>query len=314
MVSLAPQDHKTSAKPPGKAAPADEPGRQAFVRDEVLRAMTDDGAFRVVALRLTQTVHEVAAVQQLQGDAAARLGELLVATVLVRETMAPSLRVQGIAEGRADSGRLVADAYPDGTNRGIFMPGNTPKRPLDLGPGARLQLMRTLPARKVHSGIVEIPAPGGVSAALINYMQLSEQIVSMAAVECSLGPDGQVCEAAGFLVQLLPEVEAPPLAIMTERLSDFSKPATVLQHLGGAPRDLLQELLYGFSYTELEASPLRYACGCSSVRVMASLATLPRTEIEELAAGSEAIELRCDYCGQAYAVPPTQLRGLLKQS
>ena len=42
--------------------------------------------------------------------------------------------------------------------------------------------------------------------------------------------------------------------------------------------------------------------------MVASLATLPRADIEELIRDGEVLEIRCDYCGKEYQIPPAQLR------
>jgi molecular chaperone Hsp33 len=67
-------------------------------------------------------------------------------------------------------------------------------------------------------------------------------------------------------------------------------------------------------FTVLESSPVRFECVCSEVRVMTSLATLSRDEIEELMAPGDPIELTCDYCGKEYSIPPARLQGLLDGS
>ena len=64
--------------------------------DSVMRAMTNDGAFRVIAARTTDTVRSVVAAQNLSGALAHDMADLLSTAVLYRETMAPSLRVQCI--------------------------------------------------------------------------------------------------------------------------------------------------------------------------------------------------------------------------
>ena len=64
--------------------------------DTVVRAMTDDGAFRIVAARTTDTARAVIAAQELSGSIAHDMADLVTAAVLYRETMAPSLRVQCI--------------------------------------------------------------------------------------------------------------------------------------------------------------------------------------------------------------------------
>ncbi|MGD8858992.1 MAG: Hsp33 family molecular chaperone HslO [Myxococcales bacterium] len=279
--------------------------------DTVLRAMTDDGAFRVVVARSTDTVQKTLETQDAWGDNGRRLGELITGALLVRETMAPKHRVQAIFQSRDKRGRLVADARPDGTNRGLLTRAGG-LRTIDLEGGA-LEMMRTLWMGELHRGVVEVPPGGGMSQALMAYMASSEQVASMIAVSCVL--EGQTVKAAGgYIVQLLPEVGRGPLAIMTERLRDFENIDALITSTDAAPAPLLDELLYGMPFTRLDESEVRYECQCSAVRVMGALASLGRAELQELVDAQEVIEMGCDYCGTQYAVPPQQLKGLLEQS
>jgi molecular chaperone Hsp33 len=314
----------------------------------VVRAITEDGAFRVIVARTTATVRGAVAAQGARGLAARHFGELITGAVLIREAMAPRLRVQAILKGTG-GGSLVADSHPDGTSRGLLNFGAGKRagpHAFSLAPGALLQVMRTLPNGSLHQGVVAVPPEGGISGALMAYMQDSEQVVSTIAVATSMndgsppGPvddDGghlgrapntlaapdpvppgeggeEVVAAGGYLVQLLPEVERGPLMVMTERLADFQSLEAVLRTAGGAPDALLAELLHGMPYARLEESHLDFACHCSHLRVVSSLATLPRSDLEDLVKGGELLEIRCDYCGKEYSVSPVQLRALLTPS
>lgn len=301
------------SKGPSKTGPqaAANPGAPG---DSVVRAITEDGAFRVIAARTTETVRGAVTAQGARGATARHFGELLTGAVLLREAMAPRLRVQAILKG-AHKGSLVADSHPDGTSRGLVNLGDrSPDTPqIFLGPGALLQVMRSLPNGSLHQGVVGVPEGGGISAAFMQYMQDSEQVVSTLAVAAIFDDGGSLVVAGGYLVQLLPEVERGPLMVMTERLADFKSLDEVLRERGD-PDALLAELLYGMPYARLEESRLGFACHCSQLRVVASLSTLPRSDIEELVRDGEVLEIRCDYCGKEYGVPPAQLRSLLTPS
>ncbi len=279
--------------------------------DSVLRAMTDDGAFRVVAARMTDTVERALRAQDAFGQSGRHLGELLTGAVLVRETMAPRHRVQGLFRTRDRRGQLVADAHPDGGNRGLVARREGLSE-VALA-GGTLEMMRTLYNGEVHRGVVRIPEQGGLSAALMTYMAASEQVASMIAVACVLEGE-RVKAAGGYIVQLLPEVGRAPLAIMTERLRDFERIDELLTTLDAAPAPLLAELLYGMPFTQLDHSALRFACRCSTVRVMTALASLGSDELSALLRDQQLIEMACDYCGQQFAVSPAELQGLLHQS
>jgi molecular chaperone Hsp33 len=279
--------------------------------DIVVRAITRDGAFRVITALTTETVRGAVAAQGAQGATAQRLGELITGAILVREAMAPRLRVQAIVKGVSGRGSLVADAHPDGTTRGLVNLGKG--REVEVGAGSLLQVMRTMPNGALHQGVVQVPPEGGISEGLMVYMQESEQVVSMIAVATLLDERG-VGRSGGYLVQLLPEVERGPLMVMTERLRELERLDHVLADDASTADTLLGELLYGMPFARLDASPLSFSCRCSQVRLMAALATLPRSDIEEMVSDGHVLDIRCDYCGKEYQIAPGQLRALLVPS
>ena len=282
--------------------------------DSVVRALTDDGTFRVIAVRTTETVQGAVAAQGAKGETASLLADLVTGAVLVRESMAPDLRVQLIVQSAEQHTRVIADAHPDGTSRGLV------QKPVGLADvkllnGDLFQVARTLHNGALQQGTVALSADGGVSQALMQYMQLSEQIVTMCAVGCRREGDAIVV-AGGYLVQLLPEVLDPsgPLLVMTERLRDFESMEKLLGQGLSSPTKLLEELLYAMPYSVVSESSLRFGCQCSSERVALALSTLPKSEIEELLRQDTATELTCDYCGKAYAFQKSHLRGLLERN
>jgi molecular chaperone Hsp33 len=281
-------------------------------RDSVLRAMTDDGAFRVITASTTNTVRGAIQAQRTRGETARTFGDLITGSILFRETMAPDLRVQGILRGSNGSGSLVADSHPSGQTRGLIQltTGNTQ---IALGQGAVIQMMRTLPSGRINQGVVEVPLEGGVSRALMAYMQVSEQVVSMIAVATLLDGD-DVLAAGGYMVQLLPEVGRAPLAIMTERLRDYETIDAQIRDAEFTPTWLLDQLLYGMPFTRLEENHVDYGCWCDELRVMSALATLNHADIEHLLSSNEVLEISCEYCRREYRIPPARLQGLLESS
>ncbi len=281
--------------------------------DRAVRAMTNDGAFRIIAAVTTQTVRGAVQAQNARGSIAARFGELLTGAILIREAMSPTLRVQGILK-IPDGGSMVADAHPDGKTRGIV--GFSGAAATTNGTQMLLEMMRTLQNGALQRGIVEVTFDernGGISEALMQYMQHSEQIVSTIAVTTQMLGD-EVIAAGGYIVELLPEVERGPLMLMTQRLEDFPTLPELMRKEANWTTHLLEELLYGMPYTILAESDLAYGCQCSELRVLSSLITLPRSEINSLIEDNRVLEIQCDYCGKDYAISPTQLRSFLTPS
>ncbi len=279
--------------------------------DSVLRAMTDDGAFRVITARTSQTVRGAIAAQGATGTTARTFGELITGAILYRETMAPQLRVQGVPKGSGGSGSLAADSHPSGRTRGLVQLKSG--RELELERGAVIQLMRTLPSGRIAQGLVEVPSGGGISQALMEYMQTSEQVVSMVAVSTVVGDEGSIA-AGGYMVQLLPEVGRGPLMVMTERLRDFESIDGRVRERDFSPESLLEQLLYGMPFTRLEESAVGFECWCDELRVVAAIATLSKAALEHLLADGEVLEIACEYCKREYRIPPARLTGLLERS
>jgi molecular chaperone Hsp33 len=144
------------------------------------------------------------------------------------------------------------------------------------------------------------------------YLQESEQVVSMLAIACELGDD-HVVAAGGYIVQLLPEVGHGPLAIMAERLRDFTHIGPLLAKLDAATSPLMDEILYGMPFARLEESPLAWRCRCSMERVLATVATLPRSELVAMSGDDKPVEVSCDFCRSQYSVSPAELRALLER-
>ncbi|MBK8980256.1 MAG: Hsp33 family molecular chaperone HslO [Planctomycetes bacterium] len=276
--------------------------------DRVLRAMSDDGAFRVMTLRATDTIRGIVGAQSAVGEVAGQLGELIAGAVLVRETMAPGHRVQALVID-PDHGQLVADAWPEGGTRGLVQLADR-GRGIALGGATHLQVVRIVHGGRQHQGVVETTAAGGISDALMLYFQQSEQTVTMTQVACVR--DGEhVVAAGGFVIQLLPELTEPPLAAMTRRLEQFGALGPRLAAHDADPDRLLHDLLEGMPFTFLADDPVRFACPCDESRVLAAMITLGRDELRELIAKGETLGVDCDYCARHYAIGPDRLRTVL---
>jgi len=284
--------------------------------------MTSDGAFRVIAAITTDTAIQAARAQGLSGCDALKLAELITGAVLLRETTSPGRRVQILMRDR-HGGVLVADAMPDGSNRGIVNPG-APSTGVSRteGTGAHstvirsdgdttMQVSYTMRNGALHQGLVDVPAGSDLSTALMRYMQQSEQTLSVISViAVADGADG-VAVAGGYVVQLLPEAERPALRAMTRHLDRLES----LEHLLGGPvtssRDLISHLLLGFEHDELADSPLCFGCTCSEERVLAGLARLAPEDVASLVDSESPLEVRCDACGRRYDIDPDDLRSFV---
>lgn len=270
--------------------------------DQVVRLMTMDGAFRLIAAVTTETARGALAAQATGDALGLQLAELLTAAVLVRETTQPTRRVQMVWRDRRGRS-LVADALPDGLNRGLVNPGEDGAVATE---GAHLlQVNYTLLNGSLHQGVVAVADGDDMATALMQYMKQSEQIVSMIALVALPGPGG-VRAVGGYVVQLLPEATREVITAMTDHLGNLEPIANLLEGRGKTAHELAQVVFEPFEHAHLATSPLRFGCTCSEVRVMTSILTLPTEEVDKMVSG-DPLEVRCDACGQKYVISPQKL-------
>jgi molecular chaperone Hsp33 len=271
--------------------------------------MTSDGAFRVIAAITTETASQAARAQGLTGGDAVKLAEVITGAVLLRETTSPGRRVQILLRDQR-GGVLVADAMPDGSNRGIVNPGAPATAKLPDG-DTTMQVSYTMRNGALHQGLVDVPAGSDLSTALMRYMQQSEQTLSVISVIAVAGTGVGVAMAGGYVVQLLPEADRPALSAMTQHLDGLDSLDQLLAGPVTSSRDLVSRLLSGFEHDELADSPLRFGCTCSEERVLGGLARLAPDDVASLLDAQAPLEVRCDACGRRYEIDPGELRSFV---
>ena len=168
-------------------------------------------------------------------------------------------------------------------------------------------------SKGLHRSIVRPAAGASVPVALMTYLQESEQIVSMiTAPPC--GRTTKFSSPAATWCRSCPTLNAAALAVMAQRIEDFPPLAEMLQSCHGSARTLLDELLYGMPFTQLDDRPVYFGCKCDEQGVVATLATLNRDDIAEIIHDQPVVDLSCDYCNRDFQVRSAQLQGLLAPS
>ena len=98
--------------------------------------MTDEGSFRVIVLSVPEMVKKAVEVQGASGEVTVLFGQLLIGSVLVRQTMSPGHRVQ-LALHVDGQAILRADSFPNETTRGLV---NLPEGQVHVPTGNKIML------------------------------------------------------------------------------------------------------------------------------------------------------------------------------
>lgn len=282
--------------------------------DTLWRGLTRDGEARILVLRATETVREAARRLEGSADVARLLGELTVATLLVRSTLNPEERMQVYINHRGPVGQIVVDAWENGGVRCFVQrpEADGTEYGFLIGQGT-MQVSRTSARReKAHHSTVALQGTT-METFMMHYMLESEQILALLKIEVSVGEDGEVASAMGYLMQLMPEGTRDDLRRVTENLVGIGPLADGMTDADPDGRAWAEQLMAGYRWDQCARELIAYQCRCSEERIMAMLGTLPRKDVEDLASGDEPLEMTCDYCRTRYEVMPSQLQILLEE-
>jgi molecular chaperone Hsp33 len=283
--------------------------------DRLLRALSADGALGVRAVSAPGLVNEAIVRQEASALAGAALGRALLGTVLLAaggkdgETVELRLRgdgpirsvlamADGLGRARATVGRPRAE-----------LPGGALDLEAGLGAG-ELAVTRLRPGLlRPYTGVVPIVS-GGVAKDLALYLTESEQTPSAVGLGLLQDEGGRARVACGFIVQALPGATDEALARAERNVNQLSSPAELLRS-GVTLEGLVERVLDGLGVRVLDERLPVFHCGCDAERALRASALLGREDLDQAVAEGAPLDVRCDFCGDRYAIDPAEALALL---
>jgi molecular chaperone Hsp33 len=288
----------------------DEP--PPVTHDTLWRGLARKGEARLLVVRATDAAREAAGRLNASAEVAKLIGELVVSSLLVRSTLNPDARMQVYIRHDGPTGKMVVDTWEGGGVR-VYVKSPEATSELDgalFGPGL-MEVSRTHAATgKSWKSTVQLQGDR-VEDFMMHFLLESEQVLSLLRVEVTLA-HGQVQSALGYLVQLMPEGTREDLQRMTANLEAMSPLTDAMSHDDPDARAWAESLMAGFLWDQCAREMVEYECRCSDQRILHMLSTLPRTDLEELAADPNDIEITCDFCRTRYSVKPSVVATLLE--
>ena len=278
------------------------------MKDNVRRFLLRGAPVRGEIVTLDRAWREVVSRHALPPPVRDRLGELSAAAALLGATLkfegSLVLQIHGdgpvalfVVEYRSDGGYRATAKLRDGA----VIPDQAPLPALVDAQGrgrfvVTLDPRDSAPARPAWQGIVPFESET-VAGALERYMQRSEQIPT----RLWLAADGE--RAVGLLLQRLPEEGGQPAAADADgwnRMQQLADTVTREELLALPPDELLRRLFWQESLHAFDERACRFACRCTRDKVGDMLKMLGSDEVEAILAERGDIEVRCEYCNQAY--------------
>ncbi len=167
---------------------------------------------------------------------------------------------------------------------------------LIVGKNGYLKVLKNLHMKNSYTSQVALQS-GEIGDDFSYYFNVSEQRPSIVSVGVLVDTDYS-CKSAGvLLLELLPNHEEEDIVYL-ENLAKNLKP---ISSVISENNDLDKYINSLFKDAEvLERHDVTYHCDCSKERFMASLLTLPKEDLQDLA-NDEKIEIKCEFCEKEYS-------------
>lgn len=290
--------------------------------DYMVKAITSDGAIRVVAVDTTELCNKAQKIHNLSATASAALGRALTAVTIMGGMLkssddavtlqlnggGPIGRVVAVSNGRAQVKGYVGNPL-------IELPLNE-KGKLDvggaIGKDGMLSIIRDLGLKEPYIGQVPL-VNGEVAEDLTYYYANSEQLPTAVALGVLVDVDYSIRAAGGFVLQLLPGAMDEDIDRVEKAVASISSVTEMLDN-GKKPEDIVSQLLEGYEIEYFDNELPVYQCDCSRERTDKALISIGEKELTKLIEEDGKAEITCHFCDNVYNYTKEQLEELLKSA
>lgn len=290
------------------------------MNDYIVRATAADHSIRAFAVTSKSIVEEARKDHYTSPVITAALGRLLSGAAMMGTMMKGEkdlLTIQIQCQGPAQGFTVTADA--NGHVKGfprvpdVELPPNALGK-LDVGGALGLGVMsviKDMGLKEPYVGQIALQT-GEIAEDLTYYFATSEQIPSAVGLGVLVDVDGSVKQAGGFIIQLMPFTPEEVVDALEKKISEIASVTEMLED-GKTPEQILEIILGDFGLEITDALPAEFKCDCSKERVSRALATLSKKDLDDIINDGEAIEVKCQFCNQAYHFDVDELKEMRKK-
>lgn len=286
--------------------------------DHIVRGTAASGMIRAFAIDGRETVQEASTRHHASPVVTAALGRLMMGAQMMGamskdddELLTISIRGDGPVAGLTVTANNKGQVKGYANHPNVWIPLR-PDQHLDVG-GAlgsgTLSVVHDVKGAEPWSSTVPL-ATGEVAEDLTYYFAASEQVPTSVGLGVLVDRDLSVRQAGGFIVQLMPDCDDETTGILERNLRGISSVTDLLEE-GMSPSELLNHVLDGLEFEELDALPAAFHCGCDRERAARCVMALGEAEIQDMIAKDEPADVHCHFCGKDYRFDPAELESLL---
>ena len=286
--------------------------------DYIVRATAAGAAIRAFAITsrdLVETARQDHNTSPIMTAALGRLlsGGAMMGTMLKGEKDLLTLQIQCSGPARGLTVTADANGHVKGfvNNPIVELPPNKDGHlnvggALDLG---ILSVIKDMGLKEPYVGQCQLQT-GEIAEDLTYYFATSEQIPSAVGLGVLMNKNNTVRQAGGFIIQLMPDASEETISALEKRLAKVSS-VTAMLDSGKTPEDILQELLGDMELAVLDRLAVSFKCGCSKERFARGIASIKKSDIQEMIDAGENIETCCQFCNSKYVFTPDELKEMM---
>lgn len=287
--------------------------------DYIVRATAADSQIRAFAATTKDIVEYARKAHNTSPVATAALGRLLTGGAMMgvmmkgdKDVLTLQIKCSGPIGGITVTADSKGNVKGYVNNPQVMLPANE-KGKLDVGKAVDLgvlSVIKDLGLKEPYVGQIELKT-GEIAEDLTYYFASSEQVPSAVGLGVLMEKDNTVCQAGGFIIQLMPFASEEVVSQLEKNLAEVSS-VTELMDQGYTPEMILEKLLGNLGLEINEKTETKFYCNCDKVRVGKVLISLGEKELQSMIDEGKDVELNCHFCNTNYVFNVEELKELLE--
>jgi len=286
--------------------------------DFLFRGITKDKNIRFFVVNAINTVQTAIDMHYLSITNSVVLGRLLISGLLMSANLkSPDDLLTLRIDGDGPIGSVIVTATGSNNIKGyvqhpqIELQKNNKGFAVSeaIGNGV-LSVIRSIKGSSPYSSQIKLVS-GEIGEDIAHYYQQSEQIDTMINLGILIDKDAVLKQAAGILVQCLPNAPMELLEKLNENVKRFPNLSDFLD-MGYSLREILSNHLFKNIPIEImDQKPVSYHCHCDRDRFFTGIKLLGKTEIQSMIDENKTVSAECHFCDKKYMFTIDELKGIL---
>ena len=287
--------------------------------DKIIRFLAYDGKISIVCSDTTELVEEARKTHDLSPLATAAFGRLATITAIMAQEMKNSsdkITVQVKGNGEIGTMLTTANNFPKVkgfvTNPHVDLPLNEFGK-LDVGGAVGqdgyINVIKDIGLKEPYIGISPLTS-GELADDFTNYFLNSEQRQSAVALGVLVNKDG-VKAAGGYLINPMPDATAEEIYKVEQSIFKAGAISKMLDE-NLSLLEIAKKVTGDDNVKVVQDNIVPvYECDCSKESMADGLASIGKTELEDIIKKEEKAELVCHFCNKKYQFSKEELKNII---